>query len=587
MNTNWNLNILYTGLNDPSYEEDFKKLEGTCKTLADLVKSADTMSELERTEALLTAFEEQMAVMMKLMNYISLSQSVDTENGDLMAQMARLQRVFAANAEVETAASKILGRIEDIPALAAQSALVKEYEFYLEENKKGISHLLSDEVEGMIQAMDMTGGSAWGQLQSFLTSTLKVDYQGEVKTLSEIRNLAYSPDVEIRKAAYEAELASYENVADSIAFALNNIKNQTTMISTKRGYESPLAKTLEQSRLSRATLDAMIEAMKEYMPAFRKYLRAKGKLLGDPNGIRWYNIFAPVGTSDKTFSVEEAREYLLSVFGALTPDMAEMMKQAFDEEWIDFFPRKGKEGGAFCAGIQGMNCSRILTNFDGSFSAVDTLAHELGHAYHNRQLENERPLNTDYPMPVAETASTFNEVHLGKYAVSQATSREEKLNLLDSQLIENCQCIVDIYSRYLFESAVFEQSQQKFLMANDLKEIMLNAQNEAYGDGVDPEYRHPFMWACKGHYYSSGLSFYNFPYAFGNLFAEGMYALYLRDGDAFIPRYKEMLRNTPKTSCEGAGAFVGVDLTKKEFWENSLKLMAEDIDEFCRLCDSL
>lgn len=435
----------------------------------------------------------------------------------------------------------------------------------------------------MISAMNMTGGGAWGDLQSYLTSTVKVDYDGRQVTLSEIRNLAYSSDSKVRRAAYDAELKCYEKIADSVAFSLNNIKNQVTMLSAKKGYESPLAMTLENSRMSRQTLDSMMEAVEEYLPVFRKYLRKKGELLGCKNGLPWYELFAPLGKSDKKYSLEEAKDYLTTCFNEFTPDMADMMKEAFDNEWIDFYPRNGKQGGAFCASLTGYKQSRILTNYDGSFGAIDTLAHELGHAFHNRTMEGQRILNSDYPMPVAETASTFNEVHLGHYALSKASNDEEKLALLENDLKEKAQCVVDIYSRYLFETAVFEQSQEKFLMTPDLNEIMLDCQKKAYGDGLDPEYMHPYMWVCKSHYYSSGISFYNFPYTFGNLFAQGLYNLYCEQGDAFVARYKEMLRLTPVHTIEEDGAMLGIDLTKKDFWEASLKSIAEEIEEFCRL----
>lgn len=582
MKTEWSLDGLYKGFEDASYEADMKALEQAVEDFISFVQVAGDKELKERVEGLLSGQEAIMELMYKLDIYLNLRQSVETENGDVMAQLNRVLKIYNKSASAEAAMKKLLAEIPDVDALAEESALVKEYSFFLKGIKKEAAHLLSDDAEEMYYSMDVTGGAAWRKLFGFLTSTVKVDYDGKQVTLSEIRNLAYSPDAAVRKAAYEAEIAAYEKVQDAIAFALNNIKNQVTMISEKRGYESPLAMTLEQSKMSRATLDAMMEAIKEYLPVFHKYLRKKGEMLGHNNGLPWYELFAPLGKADKTYSVEEAKEYLINCFSKFTPDMADMMKEAFENEWIDFFPRKGKEGGAFCYGVPSLKQSRIMTNYDGLFGAIGTLAHELGHAYHNRQIEDGRILNQDYPMPVAETASTFNETHLGQQALKDATG-EERLNLLENDLKEQTQCIVDIYSRYLFETAVFEQSQNKFLMAEDLKELMINAQKEAYGDGLDENYLHPYMWACKGHYYSTGLSFYNFPYAFGNLFAIGLYSLFLKEGEPFVAKYKEMLKATPVCTVEEAGAKVGLDLTKKEFWMESLALIAKNVEAFCEM----
>lgn len=580
MNSEWSLKELYEGLDDPKYEKDMAALEEKIASFAELLKNPPA-DELKMVEAVLTAEEEITELVTLLGNFIGFSQSVDTENGALMAQMNRLMKILSRMAPCEAQADKMLAKVSDVNALSLKSEIVKEYSFLLKEKKENAKYLLSDEVEEMYASMDMTGGGAWGSLQSFLSSTLKVDYDGEVISLSQVRNLASDPDSVVRKKAYEAEIKAYEKIQDGIAFSLNNIKNQVTMIAAKRGYESPLDMTLKKSRMQRATLDALWGAIDEYLPKFREYLRHKAKMLGYENGLPFYELFAPMGKSDRKFTQEEARDYLVNTFKGFSPELAGMMQEAFDNSWIDFFPRQGKEGGAFCGGIPSLRQSRILTNFDGSFGAVDTLAHELGHAFHNVQLYDERPLNQDYPMPIAETASTFNEVFLGREALKTAEG-EERINLIESDLKEQTQCIVDIYSRYLFETAVFEQAQGQFLMADDLKKLMIDAQMKTYGDGLDPEYMHPYMWCCKGHYYSSGLSFYNFPYAFGNLFAMGLYSLYIKEGESFVAKYKEMLRTTPSATMEECGAKMGIDLTGKDFWRGSLEIIAQNIDEFLK-----
>ena len=582
MNTEWSLKEIYNGFDDPKYEADFKKLEAAMKKEQELVAQEGTKDLKSLVEELIVANEEVAELVFNLDTYISLTQSVDTENGEAMAQQGRLMKLWSEGSATQAAAQKIYAKIPDVDAMAKESDLIREYTFMLKEAKKEAEHLLSDEVEEMIAAMDITGGSAWGKLFSYLTSTVKVDYQGKEITLSEARNLAYSPDAKVRKEAYEAEIASYEKIQDSIAFSLNNIKNQFTMICKKRGYASPIDMTLEQSRMSRKTLDAMMTAIEEYLPVFRKYMRKKAEMLGYKNGLPWYELFAPMGKSDTTYSLEEAKEYLVNNFGKFSPDMADMMKEAFENEWIDFYPKKGKEGGAFCAGVSSIKQSRILTNYDGYFGSIRTLAHELGHAFHNVQIQDHRMLNQDYPMPVAETASTFNETHLVKAALKEATG-EEKLNLLENSLMEHTQVIVDIYSRYLFETSVFEQCQDKFLMAEDCKNLMIEAQKKAYGDGLDSNYLHPYMWACKSHYYSSGLSFYNFPYAFGGLFALGLYSKFEKEGADFVPKYKAMLHATPVCTVEQAAAMEGIDLTTPDFWRQSLAQIEELVEEFCKL----
>ena len=331
------------------------------------------------------------------------------------------------------------------------------------------------------------------------------------------------------------------------------------------------------------TLDAMLGAMEEYMPKFRQYLRAKGKALGHKNGLPWYDLFAPMGKSAAQYTAEDAKRILVELFSTFDQELADMVARAFDESWIDFYPRDGKTGGAFCAGVECIGQSRILTNFDGTFGSIVTLAHELGHAFHNQCIRAHRPLNRDYSMPVAETASTFNECVVMAAAIRQAKSHDEELALIESQLQDVTQIICDIYSRYLFESMVLENREQQFMDADALCGMMLKAQEQSYGDGLDPGFRHPYMWICKSHYY--GATFYNFPYAFGGLFARGLYAQYQREGAAFVPKYKKLLRTTTVATAEDVAQVAGIDLTDKEFWRGALQTVAQQIDLVCGLLE--
>ena len=571
----WTLEDLY-----PSFEsQEFKQDVEAYKALKGKFESLTLEDSIEGITQVVKLLEESTVLTGRLYNYIHLTLATDTTHETATQVEVQLAGVSADLQATYAKVSKFLGTIQtDITT----DPFLAEYRYYFEEAKKDATHLLSDELEEVLAKMSISGGKAWSQLFDFMWSSAQGEYKGEVVTLSEIRGKAYDSDAEVRKSAYEAELKMYDAIKEPIAFSLNHIKKEVLTTSQLRGFESPLAHTLEASRMSRETLDALLEAIHEYLPNFRKYLRHKAALLGHKNGLPFYDLFAPIGNSSRTFTVEESKDYLIENFKTFSADLAEMTEEFFDKHYIDFYPRKGKVGGAFCSNLPMIKQSRVLTNFTGSLSDVVTLAHELGHAYHGLHIENHRPLNQDYSMPVAETASTFNENIIMNTAIKEA-SDEEKIALIESQLQDTTQIIVDIYSRYLFESAVFENREQSFMFSKDLEEMMLSAQKEAYGDGLDQDYLHPYMWACKPHYYSTGLSFYNFPYAFGGLFSKGLYAIYQEQPEGFVEKYQELLRATTVSSVEDTAKVLGVDVSTPEFWKKALAEVAESIEAFIAL----
>lgn len=585
MNGEWSLEKLYKGFDDPAYAEDEKKLAELIEKLDAFSKDPQgTPAEVLKTVVNLLRDIEYMAS--KLFDFAGLRQSVNTSDAEASAACGRLYQMTAGIAAPKARLTAYIAGLEDLDAIIESDPLLKEHSFFLHNIQKSSKHILSPETEQAISLYEVSGSGAWGDLQSYLTSTVPVEYKGEKTNLSDIRNKAYDPDPEVRKEAYEAEIKAYDRIKDAIAYSLNSIKMEVISRCKLKGYESPLAETLEDAHMTRATLDALIGAMVEYLPKFWEYMKAKAKLLGHENGLPWYDLFAPLKGNERKFTAEEAKEYLVSLFSGFCKDEADMMARAFDEEWIDFYPREGKVGGAFCSEIYSLGESRVLTNFDGMLGDVITLAHELGHAFHNFNLKDNSILNLDVSMPMAETASTFNEVVAMNAAISEEKDPVARRALIESQLMDANQIICDIYSRYLFETAVFENRESGFMFADDLCQIMLDAQQKAYGDGLDPEIKHPFMWVCKSHYYSGGLSFYNFPYAFGGLFARGLYAKYLQEGESFVPMYRNMLKASGSMSVEDAAKLAGVDTTDKEFWKASLQILADEIDEFVKLCDN-
>ena len=581
----WDLSPLYESPEDPRIEEDFKALEEFTKDLAKILE--DTPIEAGRTSELTKMIEklsELLRVAYRIAAYYGLSGSTDTRASWALAGERRLGQALAPlDALMVQAQSLVKAQTkEDLKATPA----LESYAFWLEEVKSEAKFSLAAEMEELLANVNLFGVSAWSNLQSSLTSSVTGSFRGEEKSLTEVRNLAYDPDKTIRLEAYKTELSMYPKIEDSLATALTSIKGYVVYMGKKRGYESPLDESLIKSRMTRPTLDALIGAMEAQKDVFVRYFLAKAKYLGDEK-LHWADLFAPIGKMPSGYSVADAKDMLVQSFDKLHPPIAHIISRAFDENWIDFYPRQGKVGGAFCSNQGELKQSYVLTNFDGSFSAIDTLAHELGHAYHGSRIEDHEILNRSYSMPVAETASTFNETHFLLESLQKTQDPEEKLGLLDSFLMNTSQVINDILSRFLFESEVFDRVGKENLSSKDLQDIMHKAQVTAYGQGLKEESLNPYMWACKGHYYSAGLSFYNFPYAFGALFAMGLYTKVLEEGPDFMEKYDDMLTATSVSTVEEVGKRVGFDFQDKAFWKESLEAFLPYVEEFEELVDQL
>ena len=583
MNEVWNLDPIYKGFDDPAFEADLNTGKETLAEFAAFTAALSSMEPLAALKKGIALQEKLEALVGKLGLYASLRQSANTRDGEAASQMGRLMAVYSAAAAPDAAFRDWLSKLPNLMELVESDEELQAYSFMLGRIADSSKYLLSGRGEEIMARMRLSGGNAWSDLQSYLTSTVPVSYNGGITNLSTIRNLAYDEDPKVRKDAYEAEIACYDRIKDAVAFALNSIKLETISDCKLRGYETPLMRTLKGSNMKKETLDAMLGAMDEYLPKFWQYLKAKAKALGHENGLPWYDLFAPMGASSTKFTAEDARNYLVEQFSGFDQELTDMVAAAFDNAWIDFYPRDGKAGGAFCAGAECLGESRILTNFDGMFTDVVTLARELGHAFHNQCIKDHKPLNKDYSMPVAETASTFNECVVMASAIGKAADKDEKLALIESQLQDATQIICDIYSRFRFEAMVFENREEKFMNADTLCDFMLTAQKQSYGDGLDHNCLHPFMWVCKSHYY--GPTFYNFPYAFGGLFARGLYAQYLEEGAAFVPKYKKLLYTTTVATVEDTAKVADIDLTDKNFWRGALQTIADQIDLFCQIVE--
>lgn len=588
MELNWSLKEIYESFECEEFNNDINKLDEAIDDIKRWCNKAvnDKENAKKNLENYIMKFTIYNDLAMKLFSFVNLTISVDTKNKTALKYSDILERKFTELVESSTKFEKYISEIKDLDSILDSSSILKEHKFIINELKENSKYLLGDKEEKIIAKMKNTGSSAWSKLKDNLISTLMVEIDGKELPLTVVLNMAYDSDKEVRKKAYEAEIKSYKKVEEGVAACLNGIKGEVLTICDLRGYKSPLEKTLIDSRMDEESLNAMLSAMKESLPQFRKYLRRKAEILGYKNGLPFYELYAPIGKNEMKFTYEEACDFVEKKFRSFSDNLGDFAKKAINNSWIDVMPREGKVGGAFCENLHFIGESRFLLNYGNNFGDVVTMAHELGHGFHGECLNDETSLNSEYPMPIAETASTFCETIIKKAAIKEAT-KEEALAILETEICDCTQVIVDIYSRFLFEKSVFEHRKESSLSVDEIKNLMLKAQKEAYGDGLDPEYLHPYMWAWKPHYYDAEYNYYNFPYAFGLLFAKGLYAEYIRKGESFTKEYEKLLSVTGKNKIADITKLVGIDIHNKEFWINSLKTIEEDIDEFMNLSKEL
>ena len=446
---------------------------------------------------------------------------------------------------------------------------------------------MSDPEESLAAELSLSGIRAWNKLQGTITSQLKADLEldGEVESLPlpALQNVRrYNLDESVRRRAFDAEIEILESMREPLAACMNGVKGYDNVLNRRRGREDALHPAIDQSRIDRATLEAMMSAMQASFPTFRQYLKAKANRFG-VQALPWWDLFAPVGQNNRNFSWAQAKEFIVDNFGIFSDELASYAQRAFDRNWIDAEPRDGKRGGAFCMRIAGVKEARILCNFDGSLDQVSTIAHELGHGYHIECQKNKTFLQFITPMTLAETASIFCETIIQDAALEHASSPDEELAILETTLVGDTQVIVDITSRFIFEKEVFERREEAELSADDFCEIMTRAQIATYGEGLDENHLHPYMWAWKPHYYRADISFYNYPYAFGLLFSTGLYAIYKQRGADFIPDMVDLLASTGLADAADLAARFDIDIRAPKFWVDSLKVIGKRIDRYLGL----
>lgn len=613
----WNLDSIYSSLQSKEYSAALEEFKAQIENTEGLLKTADRFTRESNENfdfaawlaAYLKNYNELIANERTLAAYAYIIYSTDTTSTQYLNNLSYIEKLgIQTRQQYLKFSTLLLSHSSSLNEFFTRFPEFAEYKYLLEETIEETKHQMTAAEENLASDMTRTGGSAWGQLQEQIISNLH-DQNG--KTFNELRNDAFSSDANLRKNSWQTEKLLLEQNQIALAASLNNLKGETVTLNKRRHWENALDRSRASSRIQKATLDALISSIEDSLPIWREYFKAKALLLrktkttasktaGSPGheGIAFYDLFAPLefpqeknsgndsaSLLSKKWSFDQARDYVLKEYKSFSQDMYAFAKNAFDSGWIDAQIRSGKVGGAYDEDFPKNHQSRILTNFTGTFSDIITLAHELGHAYHFSCMKGKPALFFDYPMTLAETASTFAETIVKQDMIQQAEG-SDKIKIIDLDLQDTSQVLVDILCRFYFEQSVFEEREKGELNANDFCRLMLKAQEKTYGCGLNEE-RHEYMWAVKSHYYSTDFDFYNYPYAFGQLFAAGLYARSKKEGPAFAKTYASLLADTGSMSCEDLCKKAGFDITTKDFWKTSIQMYAKEVEEFKAFAENL
>jgi len=573
------------GSESKEFDNYLTSLEDSINELTQEVNSfipPQSASNKEELQSILSLFVKNIKSINQAASFVGCLQAenmLDRKADLLEGKIAQLY----ANVETSSTAFNVkLAEIkEDVWTELLASDEFKEIAFVLNEDREKALSCLSYEQEALITALSVDGYHSWGQMYDTVVSRMKIEHDGKDLSVGQASNVFSSEDRNERKEMFEKWETAWGAEKDYFGKILNHLAGFRLSVYKQRGWDEVLSEPLKINRMKQETLDAMWGAINDQKAEFVKYLERKAQIL-NVDKLSWYDLDAPVADTNSSISYAEGAEFILEQFGQFGEELTKFTKKAFEDSWVEAEDRTGKRPGGFCTGFPESKQSRIFMTYSGTPSNVSTLAHELGHAFHSYAMRDVNPLNQGYAMNVAETASTFAEMIVADAAVKNAKSEEEKLALLEDKLQRSVAFYMNIHARFLFETRFYEARKKGIVSSEKISELMEEAQKEAYCGALE-EY-HPHFWASKLHFFITGVPFYNFPYTFSYLFSLGIYAKALEEGKAFEQKYIALLKDTACMSVEDlAQKHLGVDLTKRDFWEQAVKLSTKDVEEFLEL----
>lgn len=591
INPTWELDSIFPGGSASKELHTFlEKLEEDIAVLHNHINDKNAPQSAEETisyDVIIEGLQSALSRISEVSSFTSCLTAQNQKDKKAVQLTGKVTALYARLENVMTLFQNVLRNTENEvwEAWIARDE-ISPISFVLSEKRSEAQEKLSPELESLASDLAVDGYHGWGQHYDTIVAKVGIphsDENGEIMMLSvgQAANKLDDPDRAVREETFVNWEKAWGEAADYCADTLNRLAGFRLKLYERRGWDDVLKEPLAINRMSRETLDSMWKVIEESKPVFVAYLERKAKLLGLER-LNWCDVDAPLGDSVGKITYDQAAQDIVEQFRNFSPKLADFSVEAFNNRWIEAEDRPGKRPGGFCTSLPASKQTRVFMTFGGTVSNLSTLAHELGHAYHQHLMEDLPQFNQGYAMNVAETASTFAEMILADALVKNAATKEEKIGLLADKAQRSIAFFMNIHARFLFETSFYEKRKQGTLDAIELSALMEQAQKEAF-HGALGSY-HPNFWASKLHFYITDVPFYNFPYTFGYMFSTGIYAQAQREGATFAEKYDALLRDTGVMTVEElATKHLGVDLTKPDFWREAMSLAIADVEAFLEL----
>ncbi|MEM9151542.1 MAG: M3 family oligoendopeptidase [Cyanobacteria bacterium P01_F01_bin.3] len=604
----WDNSQFFSGSDDPKIAIAVEEIKAAIATLATacepftlLSEVADTISPddyADLTSKISTLYEQRRTLSKQkgnLSTFIYTALSTDTQDPDANTWMPILQKLGADLEQALIPLDIFLLRASEqfITHLFANPAMT-DTAFLIHHQRQLKDQLLSVSEEQLITALSTNGLHTWGNLYSELAGTLKATIQGEEMGLAKAANLLSHPDANTRKAAWQGIRTAWATQQTAVATGLNAINGWRLEETEKRAHTRKLHyldASCHTSRIHRNTLDAMINTTYQQRDIGQRALKAMAKAIGQSQAHPWDVMApAPAAGEQETILFEDAIALIASAFNQLTPEMGDFAIMMAQKGWIDGLPTPNRATGAYCTQFADPREPRIFMTYEGTMTNVLTLAHELGHAWHNWVMRDLPRLQCRYPMTLAETASIFAETLVREALMEKASTPAQKLEIAWQEAQSAAIFLLNIPARFEFEKRLVEARKIGAVRPTQMCEMMNDSWQLWFEDSLS-EYDDLF-WASKLHFSISELGFYNYPYLFGYLFSLGIYAQQPTERTpenkaAFNQRYTQLLRDTGTMTAEDLVAHhLQKDLSQPQFWQDSLTIVEQSVSQFEQLVDS-